>query len=224
MTDDTYSFVDTSVEHTVSKSKRPIFFGATKNIMDLVGASIAMVLLAPLLLAIAVCIKATSRGPVLFKQKRYGQNGKVFTTYKFRSMYVDLGDNSGVQQTVKNDPRITPVGRFLRRSNFDELPQIINVLKGEMSLVGPRPHVPGMLANGVLYEEFDNRYHLRHQVKPGITGLAQVNGFRGETIDPYAAHMRLEMDLEYIREQSPWLDIKIAVKTVGVEFLGGNGY
>ncbi|MEM9634581.1 MAG: sugar transferase, partial [Pseudomonadota bacterium] len=123
-----------------------------------------------------------------------------------------------------DDPRITTVGNFLRRSNFDELPQLINVLKGEMSLVGPRPHVPGMLANGVPYEDFDPRYLSRHQVKPGITGLAQVNGFRGETRNAYAASMRLHFDLEYIRRRSMFLDLKIIVKTVIKEFFKGNGY
>lgn len=195
-----------------------------KRAMDTAGAAAGIILLAPLLLGLAIIIKMTSKGPILFRQERHGRHGETFVAYKFRSMYTDRCDSSGVQQTVKNDPRITPVGRFLRRSNFDELPQLFNVLKGEMSLVGPRPHVPGMLANGVPYEEFDPRYQSRHKVKPGITGLAQVNGFRGETKDAYAARMRLEHDLAYIGTQSIVLDIKIIIGTVVREFFKGNGY
>lgn len=180
-------------------------------------------LLSPLLIALAVAIKTTSRGPVLFRQERHGLNGDTFTILKFRSMHVADCDLTGVQQTIKNDPRITPVGSFLRRSNFDELPQLINVLKGEMSLVGPRPHVPGMLANGIPYDHFDKRYHDRHQVLPGITGLAQINGFRGETRDAHAARMRLEYDLAYVEKRSTWLDVKIICMTVFKEFLNASG-
>ena len=197
-----------------------------KRTLDLVGAAGGLVVLSPLLVGLAVTIKATSKGPVLFRQERHGLNGKTFVTYKFRSMYLDRCDSSGVRQTQKNDPRVTPVGRFLRRSNFDELPQLLNVVKGEMSLVGPRPHVPGMLANGMPYEIFDSRYQLRHRVKPGITGLAQVNGFRGETRDAYAARMRLHYDLEYIRAHSPLGDLKIIGATIVREFFkqSGSGY
>ncbi|WP_419177140.1 sugar transferase [Desulfosediminicola sp.] len=195
-----------------------------KRTIDLIGAGTGVVLLSPLLLSLAVAIKATSKGPVLFRQKRHGLNGETFVAYKFRSMYTDRCDASGVQQTTRDDPRITPVGQFLRRSNFDELPQLFNVLKGEMSLVGPRPHVPGMLANGVTYEEFDPRYQSRHRVKPGITGLAQVNGFRGETRNAHAARMRLNYDLAYIEQQSTILDVKIIFGTIVREFFRGNGY
>ena len=169
-----------------------------KKLLDLGGATAGLVLLAPLLTGIAVAIKLTSSGPVLFRQQRYGLNGKPFQVLKFRTMRIDMCDPSGVTQTVADDPRVTMVGRFLRRSNFDELPQLINVLKGEMSLVGPRPHVPGMLAAGVPYETFDGRYMERHCVRPGLTGLAQVKGYRGETRDEHAARMRLEYDLKYI--------------------------
>lgn len=195
-----------------------------KKTLDLTGAGTALVLLIPLFIAIAAAIKLTSRGPVLFRQRRYGLDGETFTLLKFRSMHVERCDASGVAQTVPDDPRVTVVGAFLRRSNFDELPQLINVLRGEMSLVGPRPHVPGMLAAGVPYETFDPRYMDRHRVRPGITGLAQVNGFRGETKDAYAAHMRLENDLDYIQRQSLRLDIRILAATMVREFLKGSGY
>jgi len=195
-----------------------------KKMLDLAGASLGLILLFPLFVAISVAIKATSRGPVLFRQQRYGRNGAAFTVLKFRTMHCHQCDQSGVSQTVVNDPRVTLVGAFLRKSNFDELPQLINVLRGEMSLVGPRPHVPGMLAAGVPYEHFDPRYMQRHAVLPGITGLAQVNGFRGETREAYAARMRLECDLAYIRQQSVLLDLRIIAATIVKEFFNSRGY
>ncbi|WP_346911915.1 sugar transferase [uncultured Roseibium sp.] len=210
---------DFMADAAVAQKSRPL-----KRAIDVVGASAAVGLLSPLLLGLAVTIRATSKGPVFFRQERHGKNGEVITVLKFRSMYVDQCDHSGVQQTVKNDPRVTPIGRFLRRSNFDELPQLFNVIRGDMSLVGPRPHVPGMLAAGVPYEEFDARYHDRHAVLPGITGLAQVNGFRGETKDAHAARMRLHYDLTYVDQQSTLLDIKIMVGTIVREFFKGRGY
>ncbi|WP_422039714.1 sugar transferase [Roseibium sp.] len=195
-----------------------------KRTLDILGAVTGLILLMPLLLAISIAIKITSRGPVIFRQERYGLNGVVFTIFKFRTMYTHLGDGSGVEQTVCGDPRVTRVGSFLRKSNFDELPQLVNVLKGEMSLVGPRPHVPGMLAAGRDYEDFDTRYMNRHRVRPGITGLAQVNGCRGATTDPISARKRLEYDLEYQERQSLLLDLKIIAQTIAREFLHGNGY
>jgi polysaccharide biosynthesis protein PslA len=195
-----------------------------KRALDLCGATAGLILLSPLLLGLAIAIKATSKGPVLFRQQRHGLGGKTFTILKFRSMHLTDCDQTGVQQTIKDDPRVTSVGTFLRRSNFDELPQLINVLKGEMSLVGPRPHVPGMLANGIPYERFDKRYHDRHKVQPGITGLAQINGCRGETKEAHAARMRLEYDLAYIEKQSIWLDLKVISITVFKEFFNASGY
>jgi len=192
--------------------------------LDIVGSAIGLLLLAPLLLSIAVAIRITSPGPALFRQKRYGMGGALFHVLKFRTMNVAQGDPSGRSQTRQHDPRVTRFGRFLRRTSFDELPQLINVLKGDMSLVGPRPHVPGMLADGVPYEEFDPRYMTRHAVPPGITGLAQVKGFRGETDTEYRARMRLEYDLAYISKRSFWLNVKIIVATIRVEFVGGSGY
>ncbi|MEP3048810.1 MAG: sugar transferase [Roseibium sp.] len=195
-----------------------------KRSLDICGAGVGLVSLSPLLFGIAIAIKLNDGGPVFFRQTRLGLNGKPFSILKFRTMYVETCDASGVQQTVSNDPRVTPIGRFLRRSSFDELPQLINVLKGEMSLVGPRPYVPGMRAAGVPYEVFDYRYFDRLKVLPGITGLAQMNGYRGETEDEKSARIRLEYDLAYIDRQSLWLDIKIVFGTVIREFVTGNGY
>lgn len=195
-----------------------------KRALDVTGAAVGLVLLAPLLLGCAAAIKLTSPGPVFFRQDRYGLNGKLFSIYKFRTMRCDLQDCSGVQQTVKNDPRITRIGAFLRRSSFDELPQLLNVLNGTMSVVGPRPHVPNMLAAGVRYEEFDPRYMERHVVLPGITGLAQVKGYRGETDTHEAARGRLDYDLEYTRTATFWGDVKIILGTLAKEFVSGTGY
>lgn len=198
-------------------------FKVAKRAMDIAGATAGLVLLAPLLLGSAAVIKLTSPGPVFFRQKRYGLNGELFSIYKFRTMYANKGDATGVQQTTGNDPRITPVGRFLRRTSFDELPQLLNVLDGSMSLVGPRPHVPNMLAAGVRYEDFDPRYMDRHSMVPGITGLAQVNGFRGETTTYEAAKGRIDKDIQYARTATVGGDIAIVLKTLRCEFLSGSG-
>ncbi|WP_261395798.1 sugar transferase [Salipiger bermudensis] len=199
-------------------------FRATKRAIDIAGAGIGLILLAPLLLGCAAAIKATSKGPVFFRQERYGLNSEMFRIFKFRTMYTDMGDRTGVQQTVQGDPRITRVGAFLRKTSFDELPQLLNVLDGSMSLVGPRPHVPNMLAAGVRYEDFDPRYLSRHAMVPGITGLAQVNGFRGETQTHEAAQGRIDKDIEYCEKATIKTDIKILFKTIRCEFLSGSGF
>ena len=207
-----------------SRPRRDARYRVMKTLFDVALAGAALVLLSPLFLVIATIIKLTSPGPVMFRQDRYGLNGEVFSIYKFRTMSQDDGDLSGVTQTVKDDPRVTAIGRFLRSTSFDELPQLINIVKREMSVVGPRPHVPGMLANGILYEEFDSRYMDRHRVLPGLTGLAQVKGFRGETNTEHSARMRLNYDLEYIRRQSIRLDLRITINTFWKEFFRGSGY
>jgi lipopolysaccharide/colanic/teichoic acid biosynthesis glycosyltransferase len=196
---------------------------AAKRVIDVIGASLGLVLFAPLLIGIAIAIKATSPGPVFFRQKRYGYRNRRFWIFKFRTMYADLGDPRGTRQTTAGDPRVTPVGRLLRRSSLDELPQLINVLKGDMSLVGPRPHVPGMLAGGMLYEELTPYYFQRHTMRPGITGLAQVSGYRGSTVAPLSAIERLDYDLQYITRWSLWLDLLIIMRTATREFFMGSG-
>lgn len=204
--------------------RRGRWFSWTKRAYDVIVAMVALVLLAPLFAALALAIKLSSPGPVFFRQDRYGRGGRLFSIYKFRTMDMEDCDRSGVAQTVENDPRVSRVGRILRKTSFDELPQLINILKGEMSVVGPRPHVPGMLAAGVPYEEFDPRYMTRHVVRPGLTGLAQVNGYRGETRTEHSARMRLNYDLEYISRQSISLDIRITLLTFWREFIRGTGY
>jgi polysaccharide biosynthesis protein PslA len=194
-----------------------------KRIFDIVGAGLALLFLAPLFAAVAIAIKATSSGPVFFTQYRYGYRNHRFRIYKFRTMYTHLTDPTGVRQTMDGDPRITPLGRVLRHTSLDELPQLINVVKGDMSLVGPRPHVPRMLAARELYEDLVPYYFQRHAVRPGITGLAQINGCRGGTTEACAAMDRIDYDLEYMETWSLWLDMKIIVRTVVQEFLSGHG-
>lgn len=195
-----------------------------KRVFDFAAASLALVLLLPGLVAIATTIKATSRGPILFCQRRYGLNNKLFVIYKFRTMYVDKGDETGVTQTCSADERITPIGRILRRYSIDELPQLINIVKGDMSLVGPRPHVPGMLGGGVPYEVLVPNYFERHRVRPGLTGLAQARGLRGSTVDPTLAIARIDEDLKYIRTWSFGRDLRIIAATAWMElYKWGNG-
>lgn len=194
-----------------------------KRAVDIVGAGAGLLIMSPLLIGVAIAIKATSPGPVLFCQKRYGYHNRRFLICKFRTMYAHLEDQKGTRQTTAGDSRITPLGRFLRKTSLDELPQLINVLKGDMSLVGPRPHVPGMQAAGRLYEELLPYYFQRHNMAPGITGLAQVSGYRGSTATPHAAVERLDCDLLYIATWSLWLDLKIIFRTVLNELAKGTG-
>jgi putative colanic acid biosynthesis UDP-glucose lipid carrier transferase len=190
----------------------------SKLALDYVVGTISLILFAPLMLAVAVAIKLESPGPVFFRQRRHGYNHRLIDVYKFRSMTVaENGDH--VVQAKKNDARVTRVGKFLRRTSLDELPQLFNVLKGEMSLVGPRPHA---VAHNQHYRERLQRYANRHCVKPGMTGWAQVNGFRGPTEDPEKMRKRVEADLYYIENWSLWLDIKILALTPLVGFVHRN--
>jgi exopolysaccharide biosynthesis polyprenyl glycosylphosphotransferase len=195
-----------------------------KRIFDIVAASAALVFFAPLLIVVAIAIKVTSPGPVLFFQYRYGYRNRCFKIYKFRSMRTDAGDARGVKQTVQGDARVTPVGKILRKTSLDEIPQLINVIKGDMSLVGPRPHVPGMLAADLPYEDLVPYYFQRHSARPGITGLAQVSGCRGSTVEPTRAISRIDYDLDYIEKWSLRMDIMIIARTIRREFLSGNGF
>jgi lipopolysaccharide/colanic/teichoic acid biosynthesis glycosyltransferase len=195
-----------------------------KRAFDIVASILAIIVLLPLLALIAIAIKTTSRGPIFFKQIRWGAGGRKIKVFKFRSMREELCDASGVSQTVNSDPRITAVGSWLRKSNLDELPQLLNVLRGDMSLVGPRCHPVGMLAAGRPYEELVHNYHLRHAVRPGITGLAQIRGLRGPTVEASKARQRIACDLYYIKHYSLWLDLKIILRTIRNEALGGSGF
>ena len=194
-----------------------------KRAMDVVFAGLALVGLLPLLLLVALIIKLTSPGPALFRQAREGLNGKPFGIYKFRSMDMAACDQSGVVQTVEGDARVTPFGKLLRRTSIDELPQLLNVLQGDMSLVGPRPHVAGMRAGGMAYRDLVPYYDLRLDMVPGLTGWAQVNGLRGPTVDATRARARVDHDIAYIQNFSLWLDLRIMVMTVAREFLRGTG-
>jgi lipopolysaccharide/colanic/teichoic acid biosynthesis glycosyltransferase len=187
-----------------------------KVIEDRVLAALFLLLFSAVLLVAAVVVRLTSKGPVLFKQKRYGFNNQLIEIWKFRTMYHDLADQSADTLVTKNDDRVTPVGRFLRRSSIDELPQLFNVLRGDMSIVGPRPHAVSAKAGGQLYYEVVDKYAARHKVKPGITGWAQVNGWRGETSTTEDIQKRVEHDLYYIDNWSIWFDLLIIAKTVMV--------
>ncbi|MFG1296431.1 MULTISPECIES: exopolysaccharide biosynthesis polyprenyl glycosylphosphotransferase [Xanthobacter] len=187
--------------------------GLLKALEDYVVATIGLILTSPILLAAAIAIKLESPGPVLFKQPRVGRNNKVFDVFKLRTMTVDPNDD-GSAGTRRDSPRITRVGRFLRATSIDELPQLLNVLNGDMSVVGPRPHVPNMLVStNVVYEAIQH-YVSRYRVKPGITGWAQINGSRGPVLSVEKAERRLALDLYYIENWSIWLDIRIMVLTI----------
>lgn len=191
-----------------------------KRLEDLILASFILILISPLLLWVSIKVKLSSSGPIIFKQKRYGLNGKEINVYKFRSM--DTQDNGTViKQATKSDPRITKFGRFIRRTSLDELPQFVNVIQGRMSIVGPRPHA---VAHNEEYRKLVPKYMQRHTVKPGITGWAQINGWRGETDTLEKMEKRVEFDLHYINNWSLWLDIKIIFLTIFKGFINKNAY
>ncbi|MGF1607957.1 MAG: undecaprenyl-phosphate glucose phosphotransferase [Kiloniellales bacterium] len=197
---------------------------AAKTVEDWVIALAILLFLGPLMLIIAVAIKLDSPGPVLFRQKRYGFNDQPIEVFKFRSMYHNAGSQDGSRQASKDDPRITRLGRFLRKSSLDELPQVLNVLKGDMSIVGPRPHPLALRSEGRHFEEVVDRYAARHRVKPGITGWAQVCGWRGETDTLEKIQHRVEHDLYYIDNWSVGFDLRIILKTLRVVWDDQNAY
>jgi Undecaprenyl-phosphate glucose phosphotransferase len=187
----------------------------TKSAFDKTVAALALIVLSPVMAAVAIAIKLESRGPVIFRQKRYGFNNELIEVYKFRSMYTDMSDATASKLVTKDDPRVTRVGRIIRKSSLDELPQFMNVLTGQLSLVGPRPHAEQAKAAGKLYPDVVDGYFARHKVKPGITGWAQINGWRGETDTPEKIQKRVEYDLYYIDHWSLAFDISILAKTPG---------
>jgi Undecaprenyl-phosphate glucose phosphotransferase len=207
----------------VSISERPLagLPSVVKRSLDICLSTMMLILTLPLMGLIAVLVKLDSPGPVMFRQQRFGFSKKPFTLYKFRSMRSDASDDPSVLQARRNDPRVTRVGRFLRRSSLDELPQVFNVLKGDMSLVGPRPH-PTPLDDK--FAAVIDRYLARHHVRPGITGWAQVNGLRGETDTLDKMERRIQHDLHYIDHWSPFFDLQILCKTIVVVLSRRNAY
>jgi Undecaprenyl-phosphate glucose phosphotransferase len=192
--------------------------GILKWLEDQILGTICFIAFAPLMALIALMVRLDSPGPALFIQERFGYNNRIVRVYKFRTMRVEQGDPSGAARTVPNDPRLTRVGRYLRRYSLDELPQLLNVLRGDMSLVGPRPHALAMKAGERLYHHAVSDYFLRHRVRPGMTGWAQVNGLRGEIDTLEKARQRVIHDLYYIDHWSLWFDLKILMKTLVTVF------
>jgi lipopolysaccharide/colanic/teichoic acid biosynthesis glycosyltransferase len=187
-----------------------------KRALDLVVSIVALVVLSPLLLLVALLIRLESPGPALFRQMRVGQGNRQFRIYKFRSMHIESSDADGHQSTARADARITKVGRIIRRTSIDELPQLLNVIRGEMSMVGPRPHALGSTAGSELFWHASRQYWLRHALKPGITGLAQIRGYRGATECVEDLARRVRCDLEYVSNWSLWADVLIMLKTIRV--------
>ena len=192
-----------------------------KAVIDRILAAVILIVISPVMLSIAIAVRLTSAGPILFRQRRHGWDGKPIKVYKFRTMVVHQEEDGKVTQTIRNDPRVTPLGAFLRRTSLDELPQFINVLQGRMSIVGPRPHA---MEHNEKYKDLVDAYMQRHKVKPGITGWAQINGLRGETDTIEKMQKRVEYDLFYIENWSLWMDFKIILQTVFKGFIDKNAY
>jgi Undecaprenyl-phosphate glucose phosphotransferase len=207
-------------------ARRPLrrWDAVTKRVEDIVLASVALFVFGPMMCFIALAVKLDSPGPALFRQRRHGFNNREIDVYKFRTMRTDMTDAGGGVQTCRGDARITRLGGILRRTSLDELPQLLNVLKGDMSLVGPRPHPVGMKTKNKLCHEIVGTYAHRHRVKPGITGWAQVNGYRGATSEPEHLVRRVECDLYYIEHWSLLLDLKILVRTVATIVTTDNAF
>ena len=197
---------------------------AAKRAFDAVVSAVLLILLAVPMCLIAVAIRLDSPGPAMFCQRRIGKDGRPFDLLKFRTMYHRPGEPGRLRQTRRGDPRVTRVGAWLRQSSVDELPQLLHVLSGEMSLVGPRPHAPGSCAGGTPFEQISAWYPMRHRVRPGMTGLAQVRGWRGETDTREKLLMRLASDLEYIEKWRLGLDFVILVRTIGAVLRRQNAY
>ena len=197
---------------------------AVKRLFDVTVSLLLLIFLAPLMLATALLIKLESKGPVLFKQKRYGFGKEIIHVYKFRSMYHEMSDQLADKLTERDDPRVTKIGAFIRRFSIDELPQLLNVLRGEMSMVGPRPNPLNAKAGGELYDRVVDNFYTRYRVLPGITGWAQINGLRGNTDTKEKLVRRVEYDLYYIQNWSFWLDLKIVLLTPLASLEGENAF
>ena len=210
----TYSFVGKVPFFAVADKPIADWDNVVKSVFDRVIGGLILLLLAPVMAAVALAVRLDSPGPVLFKQKRYGFNNELIEVYKFRSMYTSMTDARADKLVTRDDPRVTRVGRIIRKTSLDELPQLFNVVfKGNLSLVGPRPHAVQAKASNRLYDEVVDGYFARHRVKPGITGWAQVNGWRGETDTEEKIQQRVAHDLTYIENWSVWLDLKILART-----------
>jgi exopolysaccharide biosynthesis polyprenyl glycosylphosphotransferase len=203
---------------TLQVSARPLNVRdrVLKRALDLLVASTALLALSPVMLAVAIAVFVESGGPVLFRQQRVGRNNRLFNLLKFRSFAHACADPAGLRSASRSDERMTRVGKFIRRTSLDELPQLINVIMGDMSIVGPRPHALGSTAENDVFWKIDSRYFHRHAVKPGMTGLAQVRGYRGATIHRHDLTNRLQSDLEYLCGWTIWRDLKIIIATFGV--------
>ena len=196
------------------------FNGFTKTLSDLILACLILILILPLLILLGIGVRLSSPGPALFKQRRYGLDGNEIVVYKFRSMTVSE-DGANITQATVDDKRVTPFGKFIRKTSLDELPQFINVLQGRMSIVGPRPHA---ISHNEMYRKIIKGYMVRHKVKPGITGWAQINGFRGETESVESMKKRIDYDIEYLKKWSIGLDLKIIAKTIFLVFKDSKAY
>lgn len=195
-------------------AKNNTFDSALKRLSDILIGLLLILLSGPTMIVIAALIICTSRGPIIFRQKRLGQYGKIFVVYKFRTMYSYLSDPLAIRQTSQKDSRVTPLGSFLRRTSLDELPQFFNVIAGDMSIVGPRPHALGTSISGIPLEAADPRYPLRHLVRPGITGWAQVNASRGAMDSIEQIVRRVDHDLYYLQHSNIWFDLRIMFRTL----------
>jgi lipopolysaccharide/colanic/teichoic acid biosynthesis glycosyltransferase len=234
--DDQAGFTGVSLHHGLPLARQggapvaPSFDRAARRqlllkrvLLDIPMSALALLVLSPLLLVIAAAIRFSSRGPIIFRQTRVGLDGADFTLFKFRTIAEKRGDDSGGDQVVADDERVTPIGRLLRATSLDELPQLWNILVGDMAVIGPRPMVRGQLAAGRDYRELVPYYDYRTLVRPGLSGWAQANGLRGSTKDPAAARERIDHDCAYVQNFSLGLDLKIIVITIAREFLTGSG-
>lgn len=222
--DDQFGAVGSNTVISIGEAPLKAWQIANKACFDFVVGTIAIAILSPLFALLALAIRLDSKGPILFRQPRLGFNNRMFICYKFRTMHADMTDVMADRQTIREDPRITRVGKWMRRLSFDELPQLLNVMNGTMSLVGPRPHAPNTKAAEKLFAEVVQRYALRHRVKPGITGWAQVNGWRGETATIEQIENRVSCDLFYIDNWSIFFDLKIVAMTITREILSRHAF